>query len=167
MRRSIASAATTTSLLSKPTTCASVVGMTREERFWKTVEKSESCWICTNAVGSHGYAQFASGLAHRYSYELHFGPIPDGAMVLHRPLICSDRRCVRPEHLYAGTHQDNMDDVVRAGGHPRRKLSDSAVAEIRNSNEKQRTLAARFGVTQRTISNVRLRKTYRSISLSA
>lgn len=75
-------------------------------------------------------------LAHRLSWEIHYGPIPPGSNVLHR---CDVKHCVNPQHLYLGTHTDNARDVLARGSfnhrrgetHHRAKLSDAEVAEIR------------------------------------
>ena len=64
----------------------------------------------------NGYGQIKVGNtmrnAHRVSYEIYNGHVPEGLHVLHR---CNTKCCVNPAHLYAGTHQDNMDDLFNAG----------------------------------------------------
>lgn len=85
-----------------------------EERFWRQVKKSDEangCWIWQGAKYGHGYGKFRLGrerkAAHRYSYQLHYGEIPNRQHILHH---CDTPACVNPQHLYAGTHQDNMRD---------------------------------------------------------
>lgn len=80
------------------------------ERFWEKVDKSGDCWLWTAAVGLDGYGVFGLGRgklvrAHRLSYQLSVGEIPEGLFVLHK---CNVRLCVRPDHLMAGTHYENM-----------------------------------------------------------
>jgi hypothetical protein len=55
-------------------------------------------------------------LAHRFSYEMHVGPIPDGMMVLHS---CDNSRCVNPAHLSIGTQTENMLDMHKRNRHPK------------------------------------------------
>jgi hypothetical protein len=95
---------------------------TTEERFWSKVEKTDDCWVWTGALRHKGYGAFVyvrdgevvQGRAHRYSYERHVGPIPPGMFVLHR---CDTPACVRPDHLFLGTNQDNVTDMMRKGRH--------------------------------------------------
>lgn len=81
---------------------------TWEERFWGNVRKSEECWTWT-AAASGGYGRtYKDGrmvLAHRVSYELANGPIPDGLVIDH---LCRNRRCVNPAHMEVVTHSVNI-----------------------------------------------------------
>lgn len=74
-------------------------------------EPNSGCWLWEAAVVQNGYGTISvnKGMrrAHRVSYELYVGNIPDNLMVLHK---CDVRCCVNPDHLFLGTHQDNMDD---------------------------------------------------------
>src|SRR4029077_20972173 len=84
-------------------------------RFWSKVNKIDGCWLGTAAVagkGDYGYFGFQGKIqrAHRVSWILTFGEIPDGLFVLHK---CDTPLCVRPDHLFLGTQQDNVDDMAR------------------------------------------------------
>jgi hypothetical protein len=82
-----------------------------KERFWAKVEKTEGCWEWTASKWASGYGQISVGrrmeAAHRVSYELAFGAIPDGLAVDH---ICRNKGCVRPSHLRPATHKQNMEN---------------------------------------------------------
>lgn len=82
------------------------------EDFWSRVDKGYGCWIYSGPSLGDGYGAFGGTSAHRYSYTLHYGPIPDGLEILHH---CDVKRCVRPDHLFKGTQNDNMQDAKQKG----------------------------------------------------
>lgn len=91
--------------------------MTIEERFWTKVKKTDGCWEWQRClIGSMGYGSFWDGerkwVAHRYSYTLHNGPIPEGMCVCH---TCDNPKCVNPAHLWIGTKADNNRDKIQKG----------------------------------------------------
>lgn len=77
------------------------------------------CWLWTAHCASNGYGSFTPSHlpigAHRFSYELHVGPIPYGLYVLHH---CDVRQCVNPQHLFVGTQKENIDDMIAKGRRP-------------------------------------------------
>jgi hypothetical protein len=80
------------------------------ERFWAKVNKTETCWLWNGARDANGYGRFYVGsrtiaLAHRVSYEMSVGPIPQG---LHLDHICRVTSCVNPDHLEAVTPRENL-----------------------------------------------------------
>lgn len=110
-------------------------------------------------------------LAHRFSWEITFGPIPDGLHVMHK---CDVGRCVNPAHLTLGTHQENIKDRDNKGRQrspkgqdsPHAKLLNADVIEIRKrfaAGETQSHLAREFGVTPAAIYYIVNRKTYKHI----
>lgn len=99
--------------------------MTRAERFWLYVDKTgpHGCWVWTGSKNAKDYGHFADGNggsvpAHRASYEMAVGPIPDGYQIDH---LCRNHSCVRPEHLQAVTHTENQLRGVAFSGMNARK----------------------------------------------
>lgn len=91
------------------------------DRFWRKVRKTESCWLWIGSKRNKGYGAFVwstsagdiiQGRAHRFAWEMAFGPVPSGLCVLH---TCDNPSCVRPEHLWIGTKSDNNRDMLTKG----------------------------------------------------
>lgn len=142
-----------------------------ESKFWSRVEKTPTCW---NWIGSHnqwGYGRYIVGVgertvAHRFSYALQFGPIPEGSFVCH---TCDNRSCVNPAHLFLGSAKDNTADMVSKDRHYRgekvriAKLTDKAVRAIRVSTSSNKELAIQYGVHVKTVLKVKSRITWRHL----
>jgi hypothetical protein len=119
--------------------------------FWKYVNKTDTCWLWTGKLHNTGYGVHRpvgriEVTTHRFSWELHFGPIPEGKCVLHR---CDVRNCVRPDHLFLGTRRDNMEDAAAKGRMRSRRFSVQQREEILRrfkGGESQTSLAEEFGV---------------------
>ena len=153
-----------------------------EERFWANVDKDDAlgCWEWIGGKNDAGYGRISLNgrrwRAHRLSYLLFRGAIPKGALVCHS---CDNPACIRPDHLFLGSHKLNSRDMVERGRvamgkrngshtHPERrptgeangahKLSVNQVREIRECYVKgritQRALAAQYSVAQSTIGDV-------------
>lgn len=107
------------------------------ERFWKYVNKTESCWLWTGSHGNYGFITMTERrgepqqlLAHRASWELHFGTIPDGLWVLHNCPDGDNPLCVNPAHLWLGTAADNSRDMVAKGRNVGNRGEDNGSAKM-------------------------------------
>jgi HNH endonuclease len=93
------------------------------QRFMSKLDKSGDCWLYKpgrSRYGQFSYQDQDTGFrirmgAHRFSYMLEFGYIPDKMVVMHQ---CDNPKCCNPSHLRLGTYQDNTDDMMEKGRHP-------------------------------------------------
>lgn len=135
------------------------------ERFIEKIRPNPDtgCWEWTAWVNSWGYGFFSgnrkSRLAHRSSYELFCGEIPDDMLVLHK---CDNPRCVRPSHLFLGTVKDNSRDMVEKGRQAygtkngNCKTSPEVIREIKARQDlKLREISEMFGISIKQASRIR------------
>jgi hypothetical protein len=127
---------------------------------------STGCILWNGSVHANGYGMIKKDKrsprrAHRVVWELTHGPIPDGLMVCHH---CDNRRCVNLEHLFLGTHQDNMDDMIAKGRNavgercPQAKLTEEKVRLARKLHKAgthtQQQIADLLGVQRAAIAKI-------------
>lgn len=146
-------------------------------RFWLKVDKSkgsDKCWTWTGYIGSRGYGAIhwkgsPATRAHRIAFEITFGPIPEGQVVMH---TCDNKLCVNPAHLKLGTQLANMRDAVLKGRFPTgeqapaAKLTEEQVIEIRRraaSGASYWDLSRDYNVVYGTIGRIVRRESWRHI----
>ena len=137
--------------------------------FWRKVNKNgpNGCWVWTAATKQAGYGMIGFKtklcLAHRLSWELHNGPIPNGLCVLHK---CDNPPCVNPNHLFLGSRKDNNLDKIKKGRSPNLKgsnsgravLIESQILEIREllkTDLTQQEIGNLYGVSRSTIKEIK------------
>ena len=108
-------------------------------------------------------------MIHRYSWTLHKGEIPEGKLVLHK---CDNSRCSNPDHLFLGTNNDNINDMLEKRRNPVgithgcAKLTDDDIFKIRAflaQGISLNKLAQEFNVAKKTILNIKQKKTWKHI----
>lgn len=147
-----------------------------QKRFWtKVIKQDYGCWIWTAAKLGKGYGQFWNGdvrmLAHRLSWEWHYGEIPPGLCVCHH---CDNPSCVRPDHLFLGTIAENNRDMTAKGRarlpnlrgeqHPSAVLTEEQVLSILQDNRGRAFLAHKYGVHYNTISLIQRREKWKHLA---
>ena len=141
------------------------------ERFWSRVNKpdKESCWNWNGEFYHDGYGKISlrnkKFAAHRMSYSLNFGCVPAGLFVCHK---CDNKACVNPNHLFLGTHEDNMRDMRNKGRRKegRAKVTPEQVIEIRKKWQEgfsTAQIAKSYGVRTALILRVVKFRTWRDV----
>lgn len=152
---------------------------TTEERFWRYVKKTDGCWLWVgSSKNSKGYGMLqkiggSKGkgiLAHRLSYIIHKGEIPDGLVVMH---ACDNPACVNPDHLSVGTQSQNILEAIAKGrkkppklphftgvDHPGAKFTEQDIRDIRAQGMNDTVLAKKYGVAASTIRRIRIGKSW-------
>lgn len=145
-----------------------------KDRFWSRVDKEQKCWVWTGALTNNkkglGYGRInlkgEYHLAHRISYEMKYGVIPNGLCVCH---TCDTRRCIRPSHLFLGTYKDNMIDcctkgrIAKGSKSGKAKLTEKKVASIRKDTRPQKEIAKDYDIAQSVISRIKTRKIWKHV----
>lgn len=147
------------------------------DKFWNKVDKTTSpdgCWEWTGSALKKGYGQFAlkgkMWTTHRLSYTITNGNIPDGLYVCHS---CDNPKCCRPEHLFLGTHLDNMKDrdvkqrTLRGEQNGFSKLTVQQVLEIRDlyatTKISKKKLALKYNVSPYPIGEIINRRSWKHV----
>jgi hypothetical protein len=130
-------------------------------------EPMSGCWLWTGGSTADGYGLMSlngkQDRAHRLSYKIYCGEVPEGMGVLHR---CDVPYCVNPDHLYVGTQQQNCQDQVdrqrnrRGQAHPFAKLTEADVRAIRASDQPSRALAKQYGIQPLSVCGILARRSW-------
>lgn len=149
------------------------------DRFFRKVQKTSDCWIWTGNKRPNGYGIIQEAgkgsrtlAAHRVSYELHKGQIPDGLVVMHS---CDTPACVNPDHLSVGTFKENTADMIAKGrkrtvspkgtGNGKAKLNDDLVRYIRQSNKNAASIARELNLSGNCIRGVLSGRTWSHVNV--
>lgn len=138
-------------------------------------DEGTGCWEWQASKDKDGYGGFWAGKelgkeheirAHRASWLIHKGKIPDDSLICH---TCDNPSCVNPDHLFVGTPMDNMQDKIKKGRQPqgadygRSPLMDCDIPKIRASVTPATDLAIIYGVTQSTILAIKHRRKWKHV----
>jgi hypothetical protein len=151
-------------------------------RFWSKANKTDSCWLWIPGPSCDGYGRFNYGrtfeLSHRFAWKVTYGPIPEGLCVCHSCDTLYEygdrtyKLCVRPDHLFVGTHRENIMDASAKGRmHPGErsgstKITSTDVIDIRKQHSTgitPRTLSSQYGISKGQIIQIVNRRYWKHI----
>ena len=135
-------------------------GTSLEKRLYSNIKKVGECWEWQGST-NQGYGRIGYEgkwhLTHRLSWKVAKGDIPEGKFVCHH---CDNPKCIRPAHLFLGTHDDNMRDMAEKGRGRKGGIPDEQVRAIRKDPRTQQVISDEYGITQQTISDIKTGKSY-------
>lgn len=145
--------------------------------FWSKVDKSGDCWMwMASSLKSNGRGQFpnarrygGSTSPYRFSWQIHFGPIPKGMLICHH---CDNPLCVNPQHLFLGTHADNTQDMVSKGRsckgnrNGQAKATEELITKVREFRGTHQEASEFFGIPRRRIISYRRGDTWNYLGLT-
>ena len=136
--------------------------------FWDKVKITPGCWEWMAQTSSNGYGKISfarqfgfTTYAHRLSWIIHFGPIPQGINVLHK---CDHPSCVNPDHLFLGTQADNVSDMCKKGRNQyiahrgeengNARLTKNDIINIRASHKTRKELSTQYGISKSMVGKI-------------
>ena len=138
-----------------------------ENRF--VIDPLTNCWNWIGPKHRQGYGYHKQMMAHRYSYKYYKDDFNPTMCVCHK---CDNPSCVNPDHLFLGTHKDNMQDMVKKNRcnkpigdkHHNSKVNPDIVRHIRKKEMQQRAYAKLYGLCQRTVAEIQKKLTWKHVA---
>lgn len=140
------------------------------ERLYRSIQKTDYCWLWTGSINHNGYGRLAIGgksfLAHRLVYQLETGEDISGKVVRH--FVCDNPPCCNPAHLKSGSMYDNAQDMVNRSRHAHgetsyAKLTAIQVLAIREDQRAKQEIADDYKVARKTISHIKNKSTWKHL----